>query len=145
MNEPGDFWNGYRALGERIIGEAPKNAEQYHKNQGYQGPFLEPTAGAWTNPDGTSLQVSVMRKDIAPGITAVVELVGAGIFGLRPWGYLTGPEAARRGIDYLAVQNGFRFSAAEKLEKLAQLSSSGGRTGLEFKVHELKGHQPAPT
>ena len=144
MSGPGDFWDAYNALGQSFIAKVPKEAELYHKNQGYQGPFLEPTAGAWTNPDGTSLQVRVMKKDIAPGITAVVELTGAGILGLRSWGYLTGPEAARRGITRLAVQDGIRLSADEKLEKLAQLDSTAGLQGLKFKVYKLERQQPAP-
>lgn len=144
MSEPGDFWNEYNALGQSLIAEAPKEAERYYKNQGYQGPFSEPTAGGWTNPDGTSLHVSVMKKDIATGITAVVELVGAGIFGLRSWGYLTGPEAAGRGIAGLAVRSGYGGSAAEKLERLAQIASRTDLQGLGFRVHELEGRQPAP-
>lgn len=144
MSEPGDFWNGYGALGQSFIAGAREEAERYYKKQGYQGPFLEPTAGGWTNPDGTSLHVSVMKKEIAPGITAVVELVGAGIFGLRSWGYLTGPVAARRGIAVLAVRSGYGGSAAEKLERLAQMVSRTDLQGLGFRVHELEGRQPAP-
>lgn len=144
MSEPGKFWENYAAYGETVVSEAQGKAAVYLRGLGFTGPLVEPTAGGWTNENGSPTLVSVMKKEITPGITAVVELVGAGILGLRPWGYLLGPEATRRGVANLAVQDGFKYSAAEKLKKLAQVRTPTELQGLEFRVNEMKHHQNVP-